>query len=87
MHCIRKSLIYSTRKEFLKKAVLERWSINSMRSPTANVLKGESITKVRFNFFFGPQTYIPSYIYVYIQYIYGHQPRSHNPVLAHARAG
>ena len=39
-------------------------AINSKRSPTANFLKGESIAKIRFKIFFGPQTYI------YIYYIY-----------------
>ena len=34
-------------------------------------LKNESIVRVRFKFFFGPQTYVYTYIY-----IYGHQHRS-----------
>ena len=33
-------------------------SINSTRSPTANVRKGELISKVRFKYFFRPQAYI-----------------------------
>ena len=36
----------------------------SMRNPTVNVCKGESIAKVRFQFFFCQQTYIHMYIYV-----------------------
>ena len=35
-----------------------RRSINSTRSPTVNVKKGESIAKVRFKYYFRPQTYI-----------------------------
>ena len=56
VHYIRKSLIYSMRKAFLKCAVVElvyKFDEKSYRE----CLKGELIAKVRFKIFFGPQTY------------------------------
>ena len=57
-HSIRKSLIYSTKKAFLERAVVEL-VYKSTRSPTMNVLKHESISKVRLNF-------LSTNIYTYI---------------------
>ena len=63
------------RKVFLEKVVVYLVSINSTRSPTAKVRKGESIAKVRFKSFICT---------IYI--IKGHQSRSLYPARA-VRAG
>ena len=67
-HYIRKSLIYLMRIVFLEKAAVEivyKFDEKFYRE----CLRNESITNVRFNFIFGPQTYI---IYIFITYF----PRS-----------
>ena len=59
----KKILIYSTRKAFLEKAVVElvyKFDEKSYRE----CLKGESIAKVRFNFFC-PQIYLYTHIYIW----------------------
>ena len=70
------------RKEFLERAVVEL-VYNIDEKSTANVRKGESTAKVPFKLL-GGHIYI--YIHTYI-HINGHQPRSHNPLFAHACAG
>ena len=71
-HSIRKSLIYSTRKVFLERAV----TINSTRS-LPRVFEKVSTAKVPFKLFLGSYTH--THTHIYSIYINGHQSRSHIP--------
>ena len=52
----KKSLIYSTKEAFVEKAVVEL-VYKSMRNPTVNVCKCESIAKIQFNLFLSKYIY------------------------------
>ena len=60
-------------ESFLERAVVELVNKFDEKSMFEKVSR---IAKVQFNFFWSTNIYT-----------YGHQPRSHNPLLAHARAG